>query len=72
MTTRAPSSTNLPHGREPDARAAPGDDGDLAVEASCHGALLLSVTQWAMKTFFSSVNAFGASGPSSRPRPLCL
>ncbi len=28
--------------------------------------------QWAMKTFFSSVNAMGASGPSSRPRPDCL
>ena len=28
--------------------------------------------QWAMKTFFSSVNAIGASGPSSRPRPDCL
>ena len=25
-----------------------------------------------MKTFFSSVNASGASGPSSRPRPDCL
>ena len=29
-------------------------------------------SQWAMKTFFSSVNAIGASGPSSRPRPDCL
>ena len=36
-------------------------------------ALLFSCCQFAAKkTFFSSVKACGASGPSSRPRPDCL
>ena len=59
------------HGRQADARAASGDDGDLALDASCHVVLLpwswsrrarptsgSTTGQWAMKTFFSSVNAY--------------
>ena len=63
---------------QPDAAASPGDDRDPARQAVCHmssvpvartGSVSSSV---AMKTFFTSVNARGASGPSSRPRPDCL
>ena len=59
------------YGRQADARAASGDDRDPVLDPSCH-VFSPVVCQWAMKTFFSSVNAMGASGPSSRPRPDCL
>ena len=45
--------------------------GDLALDASSHGCSLFQDSS-EKKTFFSSVKAFGASGPSSRPSPDCL
>ncbi len=54
-----------PRGGEADPAARTGDDGDLAVEASGH----VSYSFVEMNTFLVSVNASGASGPSSRPRP---
>ena len=74
MTTLAPSSTNRRTVARPMPEQPPVMTATLPCDASCHVLVLLLVTssQWAMKTFFSSVNACGASGPSSRPRPDCL
>ncbi len=53
-----------PGRRQTDAAAGAGDHRYLAVETSGHGHSFVE-----MKTFLVSVNANGASGPSSRPRP---
>ena len=53
-----------PRGGQPDPAAGPGDDDGPALEP--HKASV------EMNTFLVSVNASGASGPSSRPRPDCL
>ena len=71
MTTLAPSCGEPAHGRQADAGAPAGDDGDLALEPACHVFVLSGSVEllWEMKTFLTSVNASSASGPSSRPMP---
>ena len=79
-TTRAPSSTKRwtvasPMPEQPPVTTAtlPSRRPAMRVLPPARAAWDLGVAgQWAMKTFFSSVNACGASGPSSRPRPDCL
>ncbi len=76
MTTLAPSSTKRRTVASPMPEHPPVTTATLPSSRPAMS-LLRSVepveTQsCAMKTFFSSVNAFGASGPSSRPRPDCL
>ena len=71
MTTFAPSSTKRRTVASPMPEQPPVTTATRPCDASCHW-WFLSRRQSAMKTFFSSVNAFGASGPSSRPRPDCL
>ena len=79
MTTCAPSSANRwtvarPMPEQPPVTTAtlPSRRPDMSVLLLGVGEVVRACAQWAMKTFFSSVNAFGASGPSSRPSPDCL
>ena len=86
MTTLAPSSTNRrtvarPMPEQPPVTTATRPSMRPANSCSfpCRGLdgldrrrVVRLPSQVAMKTFFSSVNAYGASGPSSRPRPDCL
>ena len=62
-------------GGQADAGAPAGDHRDAVLDAAracAGGGLAHGVLPSLMKTFFSSVKAAGASGPSSRPRPDCL
>ena len=79
--TEAPSLAKRSHMALPDAAGASGDDGHAADESvgvreSCRSCLrsVLPHGRYSelMKTFFTSLNASSASGPSSRPIPDCF
>ena len=69
MTTFAPSSTNRRAVASPMPEQPPVT---TAVLPSRRPVMVVSWPSFEMKTFLTSVNEFGASGPSSRPRPDCL
>ena len=72
MTTCAPSDANRRAVASPIPLAPPVTTATRSTNRRTTACSLTIHPSVAMNTFFSSVNASSASGPSSRPRPDCL